>query len=155
MCGCSETTTTVVPEPKIKPTPEPIPTPTPIPTTGDVQFLLEWNNYNDLDMSCIDPSGVTISYGNKVSPTGGLLEIDMNVGGNGSREPIENIYWPTGAAPTGTYQVFLTYYAKHDNVDATPYSMKVKYGTTIKNFEGTIKRSDGKIHICTFTYTKE
>ncbi|MDR2824077.1 MAG: hypothetical protein LBB41_02630 [Prevotellaceae bacterium] len=157
-CGCDcEETTVVIPEPKIKPEPNPdiAPVPTPTPTTGDVQFLLKWNNYNDLDLSCIDPSGATISYMRRESPTGGILEIDMNVGDNRSLEPIENIYWQAGNAPAGTYKVYLTYYAIHDNVDDTPYSIKVKYGDTVEDFNGTIKKSDGKIHICTFTFPNQ
>jgi hypothetical protein len=154
-CDCEETTVVIPPEPKVKPDTGPTPGPTPTPTTGDVQFLLEWNNYNDLDLSCIDPSGETISYKHRESSTGGRLEIDMNVDGNRSQEPIENIYWQTGSAPAGTYQVYLTYYAIHDNVDATPYSIIVKYGDTVEEFKSIIKKSDGKIHICTFTYPKQ
>jgi hypothetical protein len=147
-CGCDcDETTVVIPEPRVKPNPTP--------TTGDVQILLKWSNYNDLDLACIDPSGTTIWHKNRVSPTGGLLEIDMNVGNNRSSEPIENIYWQTGGAPTGAYQVYLTYYAVQDNVDATPYSIKVKYGDTVEDFSGTVKKSDGTIHICTFTYPKQ
>jgi hypothetical protein len=157
-CGCDcEKTTVVIPEPRNKPKPNPnvAPVPTPTPTTGDVQLLLKWNNYNDLDLACIDPSGTTIWYKNKKSATGGLLEIDMNVGDNRSPKPIENIYWQTGSAPTGTYKVYLTYYDMYDNVDATPYSITVKNGDTVEEFSGTIKKSDGKIHICTFTYHKQ
>jgi hypothetical protein len=157
-CGCDcEETTIVIPEPKPKPQPDRNDaTPTPIiPRTGDVQLLLKWNNYNDLDLSCEDPSGATIWFKNKVSPTGGQLEIDMNAGDHKNSEPIENIYWPSGNAPTGTYKVYLTYYKKKANIDDTPYLVTVKYGTVTKDYQGSIKKSDGRIHICTFEFTNE
>ena len=67
--------------------------PTPIPSGGDVQVLLSWGNYNDLDLKCSDPSGEIISFSHKRSRSGGQLEIDMNVEYPSSRNPIENIYW--------------------------------------------------------------
>ena len=63
------------------------------PSTGDVQVLLSWDNYNDLDLACIDPEGNTLWFKNKRVPSGGLLEIDMNVAPNDSKTPIENISW--------------------------------------------------------------
>ncbi len=161
-CGCDcEETTIVVPDSKTRPQPNPQPQPDtrvkPVPSTGDVQILLKWNNYNDLDLSCIDPSGVKIWYRKKESPTGGQLEIDMNVDGNRSNEPIENIFWATGTAPAGQYRVFLTYYAKHDNVDDTPYLITIKYGDVLKKFRGTIKKNDYKkdIEIYSFTFSNK
>ena len=65
----------------------------PIPTTGDVQILLGWNNYNDLDLICTDPNGETVWYKNKRVSSRGQLEIDMNVEYPDSQEPIENIFW--------------------------------------------------------------
>ena len=150
-CGCNcDETEVVIPKPDTNDNPS-IP---PVPSTGDVQFLLKWNNYNDLDLSCIDPSNTQIYYGNRESSTHGILEIDMNVGNNRSREPIENIYWPEGGAPVGQYKVYLSYYKKQDVVDDTPYSVKIKYGSTVKEFNGTIKESDGIIEIYTFTFNK-
>ena len=126
---------------------------TPTPSTGDVHVLLKWNNYNDLDLHCVDPSGVEIYYNNKKSPTGGILEIDMNADEfSRNSNPIENIYWPTGRAPEGTYSVYLVYYAMHDNVDETSYTIEVKYGDKTEVFQGTIRSTDPKRHICTFNF---
>lgn len=123
-----------------------------IASSGDVQILLSWNNYNDLDIACIDPDGNMVYYKNKKVPSGGMLEIDMNVDPNGSKTPIENIYWPSGGAPDGTYNVYLMYYKRHDtNISDTPYTISVKYGDKIEEVIGIIKEKDNNKHIYSFT----
>jgi len=121
------------------------------PSTGNVQVLLSWNNYNDLDLICTDPEGNTISFQNKKVNSGGMLEIDMNVFGNSSKTPIENIYWPNMTAPNGTYNVYLSFYKKYEqSIDSTPYNIKVKYGNNQKEFSGSISSDNRIIHICSF-----
>ncbi|MFM7908347.1 MAG: YfaP family protein, partial [Microcystis sp.] len=90
--------------------------------TGDVQLSLLWNNYNDLDIHCIDPSGEEIYYSHKRSQSGGELDVDMNASGRQSKEPVENIYWPAGGAPKGKYQVFVNHYANHGDADPTAFT---------------------------------
>ena len=129
---------------------------TPVPTSGDVQVLLEWNNYNDLDLICIDPMGDTVYFKNKNVPSGGQLEIDMNVKHPGSKTPIENIYWPDGTAPFGTYNVYLLYYKQHEpNKRDAPYIIKVKYDIVEKEYKGVIKDVGRDVHICKFILGNE
>ena len=120
------------------------------PSTGDVQILLSWNNYNDLDLVCTDPNNETLWFKNKSVASGGKLEIDMNVEYPDSKTPIENIYWPSGGAPNGTYNVYLVYYKKHLEINETPYKIKVKYGDKTEEFTGKIKLEDNSIPICSF-----
>jgi subtilisin family serine protease len=127
-------------------------TPPPLtPSTGDVQIFLRWHNYNDLDLYCIEPAGNAIWFKNKTSPSGGQLEIDMNVEYPDSDSPIENIFWPTGSAPQGTYKVFLQYYKQYVQSAATPYTITVKYGNKTEEFNGTIDRQGQSLFICSFT----
>lgn len=121
------------------------------PSSGDVQVLLSWNNYNDLDLVCTDPNNETVWFKNKNVSSGGKLEIDMNVNYPDSKTPIENIYWPLGGAPNGTYSVYLVYYKKNIDLNETPYTITVKYGDKTEEFTGRIKREDNSIPICTFT----
>ena len=125
---------------------------TPTPSTGDVQVMLSWNNYNDLDLICTDPFGETVFFRNRSVSSGGQLQIDMNVEYPDSKTPIENIFWPQGGAPNGIYNVYLLYYRRNEPVlDETPYNIKVKYGGKTEDYSGTIKKEDKIFHICTFT----
>ena len=125
--------------------------PVPIPSTGDVQILLSWNNYNDLDLICTDPNNEKIWYSHKNAVSGGQLEIDMNASYPDSKTPIENIYWPSGRAPKGTYHIVLSYYKQHIDINETPYKIKVKYGNKTEEFTGKIKREAKSIPIFKFT----
>jgi subtilisin family serine protease len=125
------------------------------PSSGDVQVLLSWDNYNDLDLIVTDPNNEQICFKNRLSSTGGQLEIDMNVEYPDSKKPIENIYWQPGSAPNGTYNVYLLYYNKHENNIETPYKIAVKYGAKTEEYSGTIKNEEEAIHICTFSLGKE
>ncbi|MBK8808314.1 MAG: S8 family serine peptidase [Bacteroidales bacterium] len=122
------------------------------PSTGDVQILLSWDNFNDLDLVCTDPNNETVWFKNKSIASGGKLEIDMNVNYPDSKTPIENIYWPSGGAPNGTYNVYLVYYKKHIEINETPYKITVKYGAKTEVFTEKIKREDNSLPICTFTH---
>ncbi len=123
----------------------------PTPSTGDVQVLLSWNNYNDLDLICKDPNGNTISFKNRTVPSNGRLEFDMNVEYPDHKKPIENIFWQKGTAPKGNYDVYLLYFKKHTSINDSPYKITVKYNGKTDNFEGIIKNEKEAIHICSFT----
>lgn len=124
----------------------------PSPSSGDVQVLLSWNNFNDLDLICTDPFGESVFFRNRRVSSGGQLEIDMNVEYPDSKTPIENIFWEPGAAPNGTYNIYLMYYRRHEPaIDETPYNIKVKYGGKTDDYNGMIKKADNTIHICTFS----
>jgi subtilisin family serine protease len=124
---------------------------TPAPSTGDVQVLLSWNNYNDLDLIVTDPYGETVWFKNRRVSSGGQLEIDMNVEYPDSKTPIENIYWQQGGAPNGIYNVYLLYFNQHQNIAENPYKITVKHGDKTDEYTGTINKEKEAIHICTFT----
>lgn len=125
---------------------------TPTPSSGDVQVLLSWNNYNDLDLICTDPYGESIFFRNPRVSSGGQLEIDMNVEYPDSKSPIENIFWEPGSAPNGTYNVYLQYYKRHEpDLNETPYKITIKYGNETEYYQGIIKDGDKPILVSTFT----
>ena len=124
---------------------------TPTPSTGEVQVLLSWTNYNDLDLIVTDPDSESIWFKNRRVASGGQLEIDMNVEYPDSETPIENIYWKQGGAPDGTYNVYLLYYKRHENIAENPYKITVKHGNKTDEYTGTINNEKDVIHICSFT----
>lgn len=129
---------------------------TPNPSSGDVQILLKWDNYNDLDLIVTDPNEESIFFKNRRSSSGGLLEIDMNVEYPDSQTPIENIYWAQNSAPKGTYNVYLLYYKCHlPNLRETSFTVTVKHGDKTDEYSGTIINEKETIHVCTFTLGEE
>jgi hypothetical protein len=107
--------------------------------TGDVQISLMWDNFNDLDLHCVNPSGERIYHANKRALTGGHLDVDMNARSPRSSQPVENIYWPTNSAPEGHYQVFVVHYAQYAPVNETSYTVELKQSGKVRTFRGTIQ----------------
>ena len=125
----------------------------PEPSSGSVQVLLEWHDYNDLDLICKDPTGETIWFRQKRVPSGGQLEIDMNAGSQYSSNPIENIYWPQSGAPHGEYLVGVLYYKRHDTNHATSdFKVTVRFGSKERTYKGTAQNQGEVMNICSFTY---
>jgi len=71
---------------------------------------LAWFNFDDLDLHCQCPQG-RIYFGNKQ----GILDIDMNAGGQQSREAVENMRW---VRPNeGIYEFAVNNYNRREVVD--------------------------------------
>jgi hypothetical protein len=76
--------------------------------TGDVQLTLTWSSTADLDLAVTEPDGTVIDYTNTgPTSTGGQLDVDSNVG-CADDGAVENIFWPSGDAPSGPYTVTVT-----------------------------------------------
>lgn len=75
--------------------------------TGDVQMTLRWDSRADIDLHVIDPRGEEIAFYNPYSSSGGQLDVDANFPCGQNMFYVENIFWPTGRAPSGMYQVFV------------------------------------------------
>lgn len=74
--------------------------------TGDIQFTVTWDNDADVDLHVIEPNGNRIYFGNPgPSSTGGQLDIDSNWTCGTNLFYTENIFWPVGQSPDGTYIV--------------------------------------------------
>ena len=94
---------------------------------GDIQISLSWNNYNDLDLHCVDPKGEEIWFSHRISSSGGELDVDQNAQPPFTKVPVENIYWPVGGAPRGLYKIFVVYYAPRNGLDpAAPTAFTVR-----------------------------
>ena len=112
--------------------------------SSDVQVSLMWNNYNDLDLHVVCPSGERIHGGNKNSDCGGELDVDANVRAE-TRKPVENVFWEEGSAPAGKYQVYVHYYKKHNkrrSKDPTKFQLIVNAGSDLMEFNGDLSMGD-------------
>ncbi len=93
---------------------------------GIMTASLTWNTLDDLDLSCILPNGRRIYFFCK-KMNGGILDVDMNVGGTGSKRPIENIYWPN-EPEKGIYTFCVHNFRNHE----TPQFSKIHFCLTIR-----------------------
>lgn len=121
--------------------------------SSDVQISLIWNNYNDLDLHVVCPSGERIHGGNRESACGGELDVDANVRPE-TKKPVENVVWPEGKAPGGTYKAYVHHYKKHKkrrSKDPTAFKVICNAGGDIQEYEGIISSGDPIMLISEFT----
>jgi uncharacterized protein YfaP (DUF2135 family) len=143
--------------------PTAIPTRTLIPTlatpteqtlgTGDVQVTLRWVGKNDLDLHVIDPAGEEIYYQYRSSQSGGNLDVDSNAGcsTNVTEQSVENIFWPLGDAPTGTYQISVVYYQQCIEQASTSFTVQVLVDGQVKEFAGQVDAQNDKKSVYEFS----
>jgi len=115
--------------------------------TGDVQVTLRWPSDADLDLVVLDPNGEEASRSSTTS-SGGQLDVDSNIGcvNDGS---VENVFWPPGSAPAGTYTVVVEGF-EVDGCGGGAYDITVTIdGQDSQTFTGEVAESGESTH--TFT----
>jgi uncharacterized protein YfaP (DUF2135 family) len=120
--------------------------------TGDVQISLMWENFNDLDLHVVCPSGERIHGGNKLSQCGGELDVDANVRPE-TKKPVENVVWPGVSAPPGSYQVYVHHYKKHRKrrtKDPTSFQIIVNNVGDYREYHGDLTHGDPITLVCQF-----
>ena len=120
--------------------------------TGDVQISLMWENFNDLDLHVVCPSGEGIHGGNKLSECNGELDVDANVRPE-TKKPVENVVWPGVSAPPGTYQVYVHHYKKHKKrraKDPTSFQIIVNNVGDYREYHGDLTHGDPITLVCQF-----
>jgi uncharacterized protein YfaP (DUF2135 family) len=126
--------------------------------SGDVQISLMWNNFNDLDLHVVAPSGERIHGGNRLSACGGELDVDANVRAE-TNKPVENVVWSAESgevdteAPGGTYKVYVHHYKKHKKrktKDPTSFKVLVNIEDTLSEYEGDLTFGDPITQVCEF-----
>lgn len=78
--------------------------------TGDVQVSVSWSGASDVDLRVTDPDGGLIYFDSPSDASGGKLDLDSNAGCHIDGVNSENVVWPAGEAPHGTYQVTIAYH---------------------------------------------
>lgn len=108
---------------------------------GDVQVTLRWSSLADLDLSVTDPAGDTVTYANPAVASGGRLDRDANYPcSTATTSPVENVFWPPGGAPYGSYLVSVTYRTGCGIEPAQSYQLTVLFGgEVVKQVNATIE----------------
>jgi hypothetical protein len=121
--------------------------------SGDVQVSVSWDAPTDVDLHVTDPDSEEIYFGNTSSASGGTLDLDSNAACSIDNVNNENIVWPTGGAPTGTYSVDLVYWSACSQPQTNYTVTIVVAGQQPQVFSGTLVTSSAstKIPIGTFT----
>jgi len=119
--------------------PRVVPPPAPILGTGDVQATLTWDSANDLDLWVTDPAGETIYWDHLTSASDGRLDVDANANcREATTSPVENIFWPTGDAPSGSYTVFVYYYKQCETNAPTSFHVRLLVDGQVSEYDGTV-----------------
>lgn len=124
---------------------------------GELRCSLSWYNYDDLDIHIKEPGGKHIYYGNDRSPmTKGNLDVDMNAGGRRSRDPVENITWPTRELMLeGNYELWVNNYTKRETTDEG-FEIEIECrGEVFKFAYDKSVRNGQNIPVAIFEYSKE
>ena len=103
--------------------------------TGDVQVTLSWDTDSDVDLHVVDPNGDEVYFANRQVLSDGELDLDSNAACSIDGVRNENITWPVGSAPQGTYTVRVDCWSAC-TVAATNYTVLVNNGGDVEIFTG-------------------
>ncbi|PZP51459.1 MAG: hypothetical protein DI598_03150 [Pseudopedobacter saltans] len=121
---------------------------------GNPRFNLQFTNgtKTDLDLHVLTPNGSEIYYANP-SAQSGELDVDC-LCGDCPNGPNENIYWQSGAAPTGTYKVWVEYYDACDaSMSSSTFTLRIlKNSEVLKTYTGTLSPSNTKSTVYTVAF---
>jgi hypothetical protein len=126
------------------------------PQTGDVSFRLTWNTPEDLDLYVTEPNGTTIYWGNEgPTSTGGQLDVDSNFPCGSNTNAVENVFWPVGSAPQGSYVFWAERYdscSSYGGTDTPAFTLQVFEGDeVVRTINGTMP-SGGETEHYTHSY---
>lgn len=102
---------------------------------SEYEVSLAWEGRADLDLYVQCPGGSVIFHGNKQG-CGGVLNVDMNAGGNISDAPVENVGWAS-KPPSGTYRVHVVYYGHTGRQPPVPFTVRITVAGEQREVRGT------------------
>jgi hypothetical protein len=121
---------------------------------GDVQVSVAWDAPTDVDLHVIDPALEEIYFANTTSVSGGTLDLDSNAGCSIDNINNENVTWPIGGAPTGSYSVSLVYWSSCSQAQ-TNYTVTIFVrGQAAQTFSGTMVTANSGVKIPIGTFNR-
>ena len=121
---------------------------------GDVQVSVAWDAPTDVDLHVTDPANEEIYFANTTSASGGTLDLDSNAACSIDNINNENITWPIGGAPSGTYSVDLVYWSACTQPQSNYTVTIFVRGQPAQTFSGTLVTASTSIRIPIGTFTK-
>ncbi len=125
---------------------------------GEFCCRLAWFNYDDLDVSMLEPDGYRIYFSNRqtTSPSGGRLDVDMNAGCNGSRTPVENIFYRNlSKMKDGIYTLQVHNFRKRETKDEG-FEVEVDIQGELHSFSyPKAVKNDERITVAKFRFDKK
>lgn len=107
--------------------------------TGAVTVTLIWEGDSDLDLIVVCPDGRSIVNYNTPSSCGGRLDVDANAGADRRANPVENVFWPEGAAQPGEYQVQVdNYEGRSAGSRPVPFRVRLRIGEETRVHDGAV-----------------
>ena len=95
---------------------------------GEFCVTLAWQSVDDLDLLIRQPNGRTISvYKNDTRSdvlTGGMLDVDANLGNRLTTAPVENITWRNPLV--GNYAISVKLYQRNSSLTSMPFTLLLK-----------------------------
>jgi hypothetical protein len=121
---------------------------------GDVQVSVAWDAPTDVDLHVVDPAQEEIYFANLTSASGGTLDLDSNAACSIDNINNENVTWPVGGAPSGSYSVSLVYWSACTQPQ-TNYTVTIFVrGQAAQTFSGTLVNASTSVKIPIGTFTK-
>lgn len=123
---------------------------------GLLRVSLSWFNYDDLDLSVVEPNNFVIYYSSNYSRiTKGQLDLDMNVNSE-SREAVENIIYPhTANMLEGEYKIIVNNYNARETID-TGFIVEVAFDNKNYNFKyDSLVRHKERMEVASVFYSKK
>lgn len=100
--------------------------------TGDITISIAWDTIDDIDLHAhyVPGNGLVdnINWTNKIGKlSAGMLDVDMNANyGEIVRFPVENVFWPIGSSPKGSFAIYIHFYRSWSGNNRVPVRVVLK-----------------------------
>jgi len=125
--------------------------------TGDVRISLSWFNYDDLDLSVVEPDGYRIYFRNRhqASSNQGRLDVDMNAGSGTTRSAVENICYSTrNSMEDGDYLIKVHNFSQREMTD-TGFEVEIEFDGDIHTLALPSIKNHEYVDVAVLTYSRK